>query len=729
LRRAGQTGICSQAHLFGADFVLDSEVTMATSNGNRPSVLFGDFELNLQLGVLRKNGIRLRCQEQPLQVLATLIERPGELVTREELRRRVWSHDTFVDFDHALNTAVKKIRATLNDDADAPRYIETVPRRGYRFVGKIEQSAPQGPAILAVPAQAPSAPSAQRRNRTWLFALGGSLVAFIAVFGWTVAGWHHSEASIAPEFQRLTFDQPELGEARFTPDGASVVYSAEGLPHEENIFVERLGTPSAEPIATKNSTLLAISRQGEMAILRKGVDSDFVVPFRLETGTLARVSLAGNAPRELMSNVERADWSPDGQLAIVRRVGHKSRLEFPVGKVLYENSGWIDSPRFSPRGDAIAFLSHPVFPDDRGSVAIVDLPSGKRKMLSAYWESMRGLAWSPHGDEVWFGAARSGVSRALYAVDLNGHERRVMSIAGGVSLRDVAPDGRVLLTRDNERIGMLLMGPGDQQPRELSWKDWSIAMDISRDGKLLLFGAEGEDSGFSYQVGLRPTDGSPPVILGPGAAQSLSPDGKWALSIMPPPDDQIVLLPTGAGTSKPLERGPVEHYQFASARWFEDSKQIIFVGYERDHGPRCYTQSVDGGSPKPFSPEGVVFCSPAPTGAILALTEDHHGKLYPSAQSNQPEKEFQMDVNDWPIGWSPDAKFLYLASTGQMPVTITRFELATGRGQTWKRIEGPPSPGRMTLKCKDVVLSADGRFYAYTYTYHASDLYLVQGLK
>ena len=112
---------------------------MGVSYPDRASIRFGAFELDLQAGVLRKNGIRIRCQEQPLQVLAALAERPGELVTREELRRRVWPGDTFVDFDHALNTAIKKIRAALNDDADSPRYIETVPRRGYRLMAPVEQ--------------------------------------------------------------------------------------------------------------------------------------------------------------------------------------------------------------------------------------------------------------------------------------------------------------------------------------------------------------------------------------------------------------------------------------------------------------------------------------------------------------------------------------------------------------------------------------------------------------
>lgn len=518
---------------------------MGVTTSDRTPFRFGEYELDLPAGVLRKNGIRIRCQEQPLQVLATLLERPGDLVTREDLRRRVWPQDTFVDFDQALNTAIKKIRVALNDEADAPRYIETVPRRGYRFVAAVEKD------TRAIPVTAPPV----RPNRRRFVAVGAIACLVLAILGfiWRLAPWKGA-ASTTPEFQRLTFNLPELGDARFTPDGASVVYSAGWHPHKATMYAERLGAPGPQQLSISDARLLAISPQAELAVMAQYSNSTARLSHQEGNGTLARVPLGGGAPRELLPQAEAADWSPGSQLAVVRRMGDKSRLEFPVGKVLYETTGWISSIRFSPNGDSIAFLDHPIAPDDRGSVAVVDL-NGNKRTLSGFWESLRGLAWDPRGGEIWFAASRSGVSRALYAVSLSGRERRVLSVAGGLSMQDISRDGRVLLTRDSERLGILFMGPGESQFRELSWKDWSLVADISPDGKQILFGEEGENSGLSYQVGLRPTDGSAPIILGSGAAQSLSPDGKWALSIMPPPNDQIVLLPTGAGNQKTLERG------------------------------------------------------------------------------------------------------------------------------------------------------------------------------
>jgi len=687
---------------------------MGVSYPDRSSIVrFGPFELDLQTGALLKDGVRLRCQEQPLQVLAALAERPGELVTREELRRRVWPQDTFVDFDHALNTAIKKIRAALNDDADSPRYIETVPRRGYRLMVSVGQGSKSS--------RGPALPS-QAKHRG--FAMAGVLIVILAIIGftWRLAPWH-GDGSTSPQFQRLTFDLPELGNARFTPDGGSVVYSAGSFPHKTNIYAQRVGAPGPQQLGITSSRLLAVSPQAELAVLEEDPDSQH--PMEM-SGTLARVPLNGGAPRELLPKSDAADWSPSGELAVVRRVGGKSRLEFPVGRVLYESTGQIATPRFSPAGDLIAFLDHPSAPDDRGSVAVVDL-KGNKRTLSVFWESLRGLAWSPQGDEVWFAAARSGVSRALYAVTLNGQERRVLTVAGGLSLRDISHDGRVLISRDNERLGILFVGAGETEPRELSWEDWSMATDISPDGKRILFGAEGENSGFSYQVGLRPTDGSAPVILGPGGAQSLSPDGKWALSIMPPPDNQIVLLPTGAGTPKTLERGAVDHYVYAGAKWFPDATQIVFVGYEAGHGPRCYVQSVETGKPRAFTPDGMTLCMISPSGRILAVTEDSRAFLYNSQSSQQPDKEFKFERGEVPSVWTSDGKFLYLVRTMEAPAIITRFEIATGHRSLWKQVPLPAA--KAGIKSEGVVITPDGQSYAYTYSNHSSDLYLVLNLK
>jgi hypothetical protein len=228
-------------------------------------------------------------------------------------------------------------------------------------------------------------------------------------------------------------------------------------------------------------------------------------------------------------------------------------------------------------------------------------------------------------------------------------------------------------------------------------------------------------------VGLRSTDGSAPVILGMGVAQSLSPDGNWALSTMPPPSEQIVLLPTGAGSPRILERGSVEHYQFGGARWFPDSKQIVFLATEAGHGPRCYIQSVEAGKPRAFTTDGMVSCSVSPSGRILEFTEDSRAFLFSSATSERPDKEFKLAHGEVPSGWAADGKSLYLTQTEQEPMTITRFEIDTGRRSLWRQL--PPPPSRAALESERVVITPDGQSYAICYSDHSSDLYVVVGLK
>src|SRR5438309_963088 len=199
--------------------------------------------------------------------------------------------------------------------------------------------------------------------------------------------------------------------------------------------------------------LMSISSAAEMAVL---LDSKAIGTW-VTSGTLARAPLAGGAPREMLEQVQWADWAPDGStLAVVRDFGGRNRLEYPVGKSLYETGGWIGHPRVSPKGNLIAFLDHPNQGDDSGSLAIVDLKRNKR-ILSGEWFTVQGLAWSPDGSEIWFTASKSGTDRTLYAITLDGKERMVLRLPGALMLLDISKDGRVLLMRaswfpDQKRI-------------------------------------------------------------------------------------------------------------------------------------------------------------------------------------------------------------------------------------------------------------------------------------
>ena len=124
---------------------------MAVQVQSHPVVRFGSFEIDVDAGELRHKGVKIKIQEQPFRILLALLERSGEVVTRDDLRERLWASDTFVDFEHSLNAAIKKLRQALGDDADSPRFIETIPKRGYRFIAPVGAAAPRLASILPTP--------------------------------------------------------------------------------------------------------------------------------------------------------------------------------------------------------------------------------------------------------------------------------------------------------------------------------------------------------------------------------------------------------------------------------------------------------------------------------------------------------------------------------------------------------------------------------------------------
>ena len=691
------------------------------NNGSR-TIRFGAFEADLLSGEVRKSGSRIKIQDQPFKVLQILLERPGVLVTREELQTRIWPNENFGDFDHAVNVAVGKLRTALGDCADDPSFIETVPRRGYRFVARLEGAAvetppPPAPAIV-VPAPPPAAPPKSRRNLVLLVSL---IVVAGILLGLGVWLGRRLAPSRPLDFQRLTVRHGTVYSARFAPEGHNVVYSAswDGAPIE--IFSTDLKIPGARNIGIPASQLLAVSSTGELAV-QQNVKMFFMFTSR---GTLGQVPLTGGSPRQIAENVLAADWSPDGKtLAIVRDMGGKQRLEYPVGHVLYETDGWISHPRISPKGGQIAFLEHTTHDDDRGVVSLVDV-AGQKKVLSSGWESEQGLAWSRDGSEVWFSAAEAGLQRRIYAVDLSGHQRLVFRAPGGVTLHDISPDGRVLLTRDEQRAGVIAMAAGATREKDLSWLDWSLPVDISRDGNTVLFDEQGEEGGPTYTVAVRDMQGSPPIPLGEGMAGDFSPDGKWVITTVS--YTQLMLLPTGAGTIKRIDRDGIQQYRHG-IHWMPDGKQILFSGNEPGRPARCFIQNIDGGKPRPITPEGVVGCTVSPDGQLVAagdLRENEGVRLYPL--DGGPPRAVPGLLPGEMIKWTTDPRFVYTYQALATPAKIYRLNILNGQRQFFREIN--PSDETGICDMSQILFSADGRAYVYGYTRLLSELYLVNGLR
>jgi DNA-binding winged helix-turn-helix (wHTH) protein/Tol biopolymer transport system component len=686
-------------------------------NGTR-TIRFGEFEVDLHMGEVRRSGLRLKLQEQPFKILQVLLERPGELVTRDELRSRIWPDETYGDFDHAVNVAIGKLRTALGDSADAPHYVETVPRRGYRFVAHLD-SVPSLPMAVAHPPAAKEQTGRRREIGKWaLFTTVAAIVAAALLALGVVVGRRTAQPRTA-EFQRLTARRGTVYTARFAPDGHTVVFTAawDGGPLE--VYESDLNFGGTRSVGLSGSGLLAVSSTGELAVAQSAMNR-FMLNLQ---GTLGEVPLTGGSPRPIAEDVEWADWTPDGKnLAVVRHIRGMERLEFPVGHVLYQTAGWISHPRISPAGDTIAFLDHPTDMDDRGMVSLIDR-SGKKRDLSQGWESEEGLAWSPGGKEIWFSAARAGLQRRIYAVDLAGKLQLHYSAPGGVTLEDIAPDGRLLLTRDELRAGMLGRAAGATQEKNLSWLDWSLPTDLSPDGKFVLFDEQGEQGGPDYTVAIRDLQGSPPEPLGEGMAGGFSPDGKWVSATVD--YNRIVLLPTGAGSPRHIDPGGIQQYGHP-VRWLPDGKRLLFNGREPGRESRCFVQSIDGGKPRPVTPEGVVGCHVSPDGKWIAAEDvtDKVGRLYP-VDGGSP-RDIPGLLPGEGFGWGADPKYLYVTDGKDAPLKIYQLDLATGKRELFREL----NPSDMTGICElsNILLSHDGRSYVYGFTRLLSDLYLVKGL-
>lgn len=526
-----------------------------------------------------------------------------------------------------------------------------------------------------------------------------------------------------PTFQRQSFRRGTILSARFATDGQTVIYGAswEGSPCR--LFSTRLESPESSPLMLPDAEILSISRSGLMAI---SLDRRWAGRF-IWAGTLAQSPQVGGAPREILEDVQWADWGPDGSsLAIVRHIAGKHRLEYPIGNILYETAGWISHPRVSPKEELVAFLDHPVQGDDSGSVVVIDR-NRKVTTLSSDWITVYGLAWSADGKEIWFTATRVGVARSIWAVTTAGSQERLLArTPGELTIQDVSREGRVLITSDNGKVGIIGLPPGQSKEKDLSLLDWSLVRAISNDGKFLLFDESGEGGGAAQSVYVRKTDGSPAVRLGDGRAFGFSPDERWVASTTVVPPRETVLLPVKTGEPRILTRHGLS---VQAAHYCPDGKRILFAANESDQGVRLYIQDINGNELRPISSEGVGvgFFPISPDGkSVVAQGPDQFFYLYP-LDGGEPQSIPSLAPDDRPMRWTPVGQSLYIFRRGELPGQVFLLDLSTGRKEPVRELM-PPDPAGV-VEIVSVQLTPDAASYAYSYHRILSDLFLVEGLK
>jgi serine/threonine protein kinase len=527
---------------------------------------------------------------------------------------------------------------------------------------------------------------------------------------------------VFPSFERLTYREGNIRIARFMPDGRSVVYGAalEGRPLE--LMWHMPGSPESRGLGAPGTDLFSVSGSGELAVsLRTRYLGGFIT-----SGTLGRMPMGGGAARELLEDVREADWDPEGRnLSVVREVRGMVRLEFPIGRILFETTGWISHARVSPDGTHIAFLDHPLRGDDLGHVMLVDR-NGTSQTLTKNFASTRGLAWKRDGSEMWFSGVEIGADRLIYAVTPAGSLRKVFSVQGAADIMDISRTGNVLVAQGDERLHITLLDRAGTMARDLSWLDWSLVRDITPDGKRILFDETGAGGGEQHGVYIRDTDGSPAVRLGDGTAIAFSPDGRYVLAAVGS-RNSIQLLPVGAGDVQQIS---VEGLQVQWADWFPDGTSLCLTASEPGQGVRLYRLDLKTGAWSRISDDQASGFQEARVSRdgrsavtlgsegefVLYLVEDGSRQSLPGIPPHARIIHFGQD----------DQSIFYFLR-GQVPAPVYCLNLATGERTHWADI-APPSPAGVVTLTR-VIMTPDAETFVYSYPRFLTNLYTVTGLQ
>jgi hypothetical protein len=273
------------------------------------------------------------------------------------------------------------------------------------------------------------------------------------------------------------------------------------------------------------------------------------------------------------------------------------------------------------------------------------------------------------------------------------------------------------------------MGPGQAKERELSWLEWSIAVDLSDDGSMLLMDEQGQAIGDRYAICVRKLDGSPVIRLGDGFPGALSPDGKWVIALLlGDPGTPMKLLPTGTGQPRSLITAGLA--QYGDFHWLSDSRRFVFDAMDAARERRLYVQDSEG-PPRALTPPGRSIKRFLLSGSrMTAFVPESDGSVEAIALDTGASRPYHPNMNleglD-PIRFSGDDRYLFARDLEKIPVSIYRFDVATGRKELVREVSPGDPAGLQGIRT--VLLSADGRFYAYAYTRALSDLYTAEGFQ
>lgn len=686
-----------------------------TTSPRLPSLVrFGPYEADLLSGELRKSGIRLKIQDRPFQILAILLEQPGLVVTREQLQKRLWAEDTFVDFEHGLNTAINKLRQVLSDEADNPRFIETLPKRGYRFLAPVSgapdaedakepattaQAAPQVGAEVAkdngfTRAAAVVEPSTTGKARFPYLAaaIAALLLASIALGAWYFISRRGesalSEIRIAP-----LNGLPREGDAAFSPDGNQVafVWAGEKGSHA-HIYVSQIG-------ATDSPRQLTNTAEGTFEFAPVwSPDGRYMAFYRFsdkeQTLAIFVTAALGGSERRLYTvksshKVDALDWSPDGKsLAFcdsaspdqASRIYLLSLDTLEVHPVTSPPPGTLGdaTPAFSPDGKSLAFVRDTL---DVREIYVLPVSGGTPAQITFDHADIQGIAWTPDSRELIFGSSRQG-NESLWRISAQGGTPQRLPIAGaGWAVRPA-------VSRKGNRLAYTSVSYSSSIFRGSLTPDHKVGKPLER-----FISSTGLEEGPQY-----------------------SPDGKYIVFQSTRTGYHEIWRANADGTN-PIQLTHFEKNLTGTPRWSPDSRQISFDSRPGGHS-HVFVINAQGGQPRQVthgdSENGVASWSV--DGKWIYFASNRGGDWQVWRMTPQGDTVTQItNKGGFTALPSPDGKYLFYAKGRDVPGL---WRVPADGGEEVKMFDGPPV-GAWGYSA----VTADGIYYPETNIYGKGGFY------
>ena len=652
----------------------------------RPLTRFQDFEVDLEAGEVWKAGRRLKLQDQPFRVLAALLERPGQIVTREELRQLIWPEKSFGDFDHAINLAITKLRATLGDSADVPHLIETLPRRGYRFIAPLKEPMDPPPAPFSappedVPPQVKEPPPRDAEEKLWLIV--AALGTHPAVRRSRSSGCFRArreQPAVAGEIGPLVSMPGLQYMPAVSPDGSQVAFAYCGAPHPGLYIAMVGGEKPLQLTENEGDQDPAWSPDGrQIAFARFRIDDNqkslYVIP---ALGGSERRLYTTSSP--IWSDCNEMDWSPDGKSLIFSESlesGTKARLSLlslsdltarPL--TISGNQQFDCDPAFSPDGATIAFARGPMgaFLSD---LFVLQVAGGQPSRLTT-GNSGGQPAWTQDGREIVFASPSKGI-RSLWRISASGGTPQRVAGPGDALEPSISRRGNQLAYQVSKRWDTVWrLDLKDERHtlappvRLLSNRGFIRRPRYSPDGKKIAF--ESDRMGYS-DLWMCDSDGSNcsqlTALHGQTGTARWSPGGRY-ISFESIVQDyyQVGVVEVPDGTPRILTTFPGVNN--GAPNWSRDGQWIYFYSSHDAGAYQLWKMPFKGGSPVRVTTKGGVYAIESKDGQFLYYAKFNEPGIWRRSLDSGQESRLPINVSDW-FNWDLTRDGIYFLNFGYSP--------------------------------------------------------------